>query len=657
MSLAPLTPTFPQSFPVSQGDMLPVRSVGEITDGQAQPFLTDLPDFADFMAQIDKVAPSATHATETGSASEATARPESEIPLRPASEKDEAESETYLPESQTAGVDDPATLAESATGPETDSSDIFIGDTVSLRPPVFQLIPRAAESVQAASWHQNVDETADSETLVHRPDSPAEYLHVSGVPFDIVKPLGGDQDPGADFALFAPVDKTIQNGGGTKVSSASMSLQEFTIVASAARSPIAPMTRDGRDVPAGSAGVPESTPALGWGRIAVPAGSGASFSGGGFWQDAPVNPKSAATAEPGDVPAGLLPRRAVEQVLVRPDPAFSGVTKAIPSAEAPAAQIPLSVAAERQTSSPGSAQTHAAVVAGAAAGPAPLPTSPGRVAADPVMLSSVPLNPSLPGRVDQTRPKTEVPFATTQGSRNATPVPMKAEIVTRNAWRTESQTSPTQGETVSAAPEKTLVNTPKVPVSVPPRVQGAQEMVPLAMNHAGHAFAIMEGFFDKKTTEDAAEFTTISPIGTSTALPRPEAGMPRLDLPRHVAQQIADVATRAADGPVDLHLNPAELGKVRISMAMAEGGIAVNILAERPETLDLMRRHIDQLAQEFRHLGYGTINFSFGQQKQGQENRQDGGHAATPSSASGDRVAAAPATRAGRQDSGLDIRI
>jgi len=40
-------------------------------------------------------------------------------------------------------------------------------------------------------------------------------------------------------------------------------------------------------------------------------------------------------------------------------------------------------------------------------------------------------------------------------------------------------------------------------------------------------------------------------------------------------------------------------------------GISVLITAERPETLDLMRRHIDQLAEEFRNLGYEDIGFEF----------------------------------------------
>ena len=46
-------------------------------------------------------------------------------------------------------------------------------------------------------------------------------------------------------------------------------------------------------------------------------------------------------------------------------------------------------------------------------------------------------------------------------------------------------------------------------------------------------------------------------------------------------------------------------------MAVSETGVIVSILAERGETLDLMRRNIDQLQQDFQTLGFGTAVFLF----------------------------------------------
>ncbi|MFK7878935.1 flagellar hook-length control protein FliK [Roseobacter sp.] len=99
-----------------------------------------------------------------------------------------------------------------------------------------------------------------------------------------------------------------------------------------------------------------------------------------------------------------------------------------------------------------------------------------------------------------------------------------------------------------------------------------------------------------------------SRASASTALAQTIA---RPETPGMIGRQMAEVLQRMPDRPVELALNPEELGRVRLSISAAEGGITVSVLAERPETLDLMRRHIDQLAREFQALGYNSINFAF----------------------------------------------
>jgi len=118
---------------------------------------------------------------------------------------------------------------------------------------------------------------------------------------------------------------------------------------------------------------------------------------------------------------------------------------------------------------------------------------------------------------------------------------------------------------------------------------------------------------------DQRGFTEIVHTGRSDA-------PARNDLPRHVAAQLAEAAQRSgsADRPIELTLNPAELGRVRISMTPGDGTIVVTVLAERGETLDLMRRHADQLAQDFHDLGYGSAEFAFGQNSDGQGRAQGG---------------------------------
>ena len=90
---------------------------------------------------------------------------------------------------------------------------------------------------------------------------------------------------------------------------------------------------------------------------------------------------------------------------------------------------------------------------------------------------------------------------------------------------------------------------------------------------------------------------------------------------RHVAGQIHDVMSKAADRPIDIILNPAELGRVRITLSHSDAGMIVSVAAERTETLDLMRRHSDILGQEFHDLGYGGTEFTFDRER----SAEDGG--------------------------------
>ncbi|MEM9966511.1 MAG: flagellar hook-length control protein FliK [Pseudomonadota bacterium] len=104
---------------------------------------------------------------------------------------------------------------------------------------------------------------------------------------------------------------------------------------------------------------------------------------------------------------------------------------------------------------------------------------------------------------------------------------------------------------------------------------------------------------------------------SSPSAPQPPTAVQRTDLPTHIARQIADVAQQMPNRPVDISLNPEELGRVRLSMTAQDAGLMVVILAERPETLDIMKRHISTLGQEFQAMGYEDVSFSFAGGDQG----------------------------------------
>ncbi|MEL6683716.1 MAG: flagellar hook-length control protein FliK [Pseudomonadota bacterium] len=102
-------------------------------------------------------------------------------------------------------------------------------------------------------------------------------------------------------------------------------------------------------------------------------------------------------------------------------------------------------------------------------------------------------------------------------------------------------------------------------------------------------------------------------VATATAQAAPTtAATP--ETARQVASQIAVAVNNIPGKTTEIALNPEELGRVRLSLSAADGAIVLNVLAERPETQDLLRRNMDLLAQEFRQLGYTSISFSFGDQ-------------------------------------------
>lgn len=100
----------------------------------------------------------------------------------------------------------------------------------------------------------------------------------------------------------------------------------------------------------------------------------------------------------------------------------------------------------------------------------------------------------------------------------------------------------------------------------------------------------------------------------------------RPETPRMVAVQLAQAIVAKGDRNVDVALNPEELGRVKMRVSTSETGITVVIQTERAETGDLMRRHINELADEFRKMGFQNVSFEFsGGGASGGETRSEGG--------------------------------
>jgi len=164
-----------------------------------------------------------------------------------------------------------------------------------------------------------------------------------------------------------------------------------------------------------------------------------------------------------------------------------------------------------------------------------------------------------------------------------------------------------------------MPSTGNAPPATPPLSLGAPNPTPIADLAEDHRRAIDPALPDIRFNAEAVPRSGTQPSQVSHAP----------DLPRHIVQQMAEAVHRnGGDRGVDLLLNPAELGRVRISLSPGEAGMTVQILADRPETLDLIRRHIDLLAQDFQSLGYEATDFAFSQH---QDSAQNGTSQSEPS--------------------------
>ena len=80
---------------------------------------------------------------------------------------------------------------------------------------------------------------------------------------------------------------------------------------------------------------------------------------------------------------------------------------------------------------------------------------------------------------------------------------------------------------------------------------------------------------------------------------------------RQIANQLAAQFPKQRDNTTVIRLNPNELGYVRMTMRNIDGVMSMTILAERPETAEIMRRNISDLEQEFQSLGFENLSFEF----------------------------------------------
>ena len=123
---------------------------------------------------------------------------------------------------------------------------------------------------------------------------------------------------------------------------------------------------------------------------------------------------------------------------------------------------------------------------------------------------------------------------------------------------------------------------------------------------------------DKTTFDQGLIATTTISIPASTgaaALPRSEVAQGAVPNLPDLVEGIAATLSRGHNGSATLTLAPEELGHVRLSFQpdmQTPDRLVVMLSFDRPETMDLFRRHADQLAEALRTAGYAGVQIGFG---------------------------------------------
>ncbi|MCE5974045.1 flagellar hook-length control protein FliK [Sinirhodobacter sp. WL0062] len=178
-----------------------------------------------------------------------------------------------------------------------------------------------------------------------------------------------------------------------------------------------------------------------------------------------------------------------------------------------------------------------------------------------------------------------------------------------------TETSPRKAPDPPAADASGDEETSPSPASVTPEVRrdtgpAASPPMPAPAVMAGDAPR------DTESPEALAEVAAPATRGPgfevqAVTLPPRSAAAEAPATPVQVSRQLAEAVGEQREGAVEVALAPEELGKVKLRLQAHDGVMNVSIQAERAETLDLMRRHADLLAREFRDLGFRDVAFSF----------------------------------------------
>lgn len=124
------------------------------------------------------------------------------------------------------------------------------------------------------------------------------------------------------------------------------------------------------------------------------------------------------------------------------------------------------------------------------------------------------------------------------------------------------------------------------------------------------------------TGEDTPSIDPLSPspapvppsLGGQTVAPGggPPHGSATLpSVPLQLSSELAAPAAAGPEGPVTLQLRPEELGLLHFQLTRTAEGTHIHLTVEQPATLDLLRRHADDLLADLQRAGFAGTSLSY----------------------------------------------
>jgi flagellar hook-length control protein FliK len=111
----------------------------------------------------------------------------------------------------------------------------------------------------------------------------------------------------------------------------------------------------------------------------------------------------------------------------------------------------------------------------------------------------------------------------------------------------------------------------------------------------------------------------LAPAGRSSSATNPGLPFSQTQLPESISAQISAAIRSENGGEIEIRLDPEELGRIRIVLSGKEAGMSVNVFSERPDVVELMRRHSNLLETELLEIGYRDADLSFHQESGGDQ--------------------------------------